>query len=188
MSAVDSAIEDVGSPAVIQRSPTNVSTYMYIYPKEKGGNSNEREALLPTTSGVVSGDLILVSGTYYLVRSVLEDRRVDTFFLYRVKLLMCNNTITIRSFDTATKAFIDASTGIPCAIIDSGSAAALSDRSITVPGARGTDSTYQLFAQSSNGIDKNSAFVDANNVALGVTEVNVYFASGLIEATVKVTS
>jgi len=189
MSSVDAAIKAVGIPAVIERDAGDVSTDLYIYPKAAGGHTFERNAMLPTTSGVVSGDLILAGGVYYLARSVLQDRRVSTFFVNRARLLVCNNVVTIRAYDDTSKAFIDAKTGVPCAIIDSSGAMALSDRGVVTPGFTGKDDTYRMFAQSSNGINRKSAFVDENSVSLSSNgEANPYFAEGLVEVPVKISS
>ena len=185
MSAVDQAIQDVGLAATIVRSSGNLSTYAYISPKVK--QYYERDALFPTDSGIADGDLLLASGNYYLVRSLIKDERSGEFFMYRAKLFICNNLVTRKEYNSSTKAFAINTTNISCLIIDAATAMTMSDRAVVMPGFSGKDNLYYLYAQSVAGITKNSLIEDDSSRSLRVSgNINPYFARGLVEVPVKI--
>lgn len=186
-SPVDEVIRSVGLACTIVRTSGNVSTYFYINPGKswKDAAPYARDGMMPTDSGVVSGDLIQYGSEYYLVVAILDDRRAGEFFFHKIRLFKCNNTITIKSYDAATKAFIDSKTGVPCLIVD-GRASVMSDRGIMVPGYTGKDLSYYLYAQDGAGISKNSIMVDlAGRHLRALDSINYYFAGGLVEVGVK---
>lgn len=185
--SVDDILKSVGATCTIIRTGGNVDTYLYINPKGSFEKSApyERNAMMPTDSGVVEGDLIQYLSDYFLAVSVFQDRRVGEFFYNKVRLFRCNNTITVKAYNSTTKVFADSKTGVPCLVIDS-NAYLTSDRGVVVPGFSGRDDIYYLYAQQSAGIGKNSILVDASSNHLRVADnINFYFASGLIEAPVK---
>jgi len=185
--SVDEVLKSVGEPVTIIRTGGNVSTYLYINPKGSFERSApyERNCMMPTDSGVISGDLIQHGSDYYLVVNLFEDRRVGEFFDYKARLFKCNTTVAVKAYNSMTKAFANVKTGVPCLIIDS-NAYLMSDRGVTVPGYSGRDDVYYLYAQSGAGIDKNSILVDAASNHFRATDnINAFFASGVVEVPVK---
>lgn len=190
MGAVDDVIKSVGVSSTIIRTIGNLSTWLYISPKGSFLGSRaayEREAMVPTDSGIVIGDLVHFANDYFLVVSLFEDRRVSEFFYYKAKLYRCNETITVQAYNATTKSFANSNTGIRCLIVSS-QAALDSDKGVVIPGFRGSDDVFYLYAQKSSlsGITKNSILIDSSLNKLRVGNgINPYFASGLIEVPVK---
>lgn len=181
--SVDQTIKDVGIAATIVRTSGNLSTYVYIYPKAPAQRNWERESLLPTDSGLADGDLILASGKYYLVTSWLQDERVGEVFLYKAKLICCNDAVSVKAYSGGN--WIDEKTNVPCLILD-GTSMAMSDRGIVVPGFSGKDDVHYLYIQSSAGVDRNSLIVDSSNRSLRVAGgPNPYYSKGLLEVPVR---
>lgn len=205
MGAVDEVIRSVGLSCTIIRpggstwgaSPwgtfrwgaddgiNNVSTYIYLNPKDAKG-TYERNPMLPTDCGVVGGDLIQVLTDYYLVAGLIEDRRVGEFFNYKARLFKCNSVVTVRAQNVGTKLFANVSTGVRCLITQT-LIGASEDKSIIVPGYGGKDRLFYCFVALTAGVNKNNILVDSIGRAFRVTEdMDPLYAPGLLRAMVKI--
>lgn len=186
-SSIDAVLKTVGEAVTIIRTGGNISTYLYISPKGSWLTRAyyERDGMMPTDSGIVVGDLISHLTNYYLVTALFDDRRVGEFFYYKVRLFKCNKSITIRAYNDTTKEFANASTNVPCLIIDTNAMTA-SDRAVAVPGFGGRDNVYYMYIQSSSGITKNSIIVDGSTSFRVAGNVNPYFTTGVYEVPLKI--
>lgn len=185
MSSVDDVLATVGEAVTILRGAGNVSTFFYIYPPKTISMLHGVDAMLPTTSGILGGDLIQHGSIYYLVVGVYQDKRAGEFFNYKVRLLKCNSVVTLRTQNSTTKQFANATTGVRC-LIASGGDSSLEDKSQIISRYNGRDNFYDCYLQASVGLTKNNLLVDGAGKVFRVSEeLDSFFASGIIRAKIK---
>lgn len=181
--SIDDTIADIGLDATIIRAAGDIDTHLYVKPKLKS-SPYDYEGWAKTADDITSGDLVLYNGGYYLVVGVSADKRAGDFFKNNIRLFRCDAEITLITYNTTTRDFTPSSTTIPCLILDGG-ITMTSDAAIAVPNVGGSDKTHYLYCQP-NDIDRKTTFKDQYGTAFKVGgSPNRYFASGLIEVSIK---
>ena len=181
--SIDDTIEDIGLPATIIRATGNIDTHFYVKPKLKS-SPYDYEGWAKTSDDIASGDLVLYNEGYYLIVGVSPDKRAGDFFKNNIRLFRCDAEIKLRTYIPATRKWTDASIAIPCLILDGG-ITMTSDMAMAVPNVGGSDKTHFLYCQP-NSINRKTVFKDQYGTAFKVSgSPNRYFASGIIEVSIK---
>ena len=173
MSIVDDTIKLAGSVMTIIRTPTNVSSYCWKGTMSRRGlepkSAFERFFLIPSDAGIVEGDLVLIGGDYHLVMSISTEGEFGETWCYQGTLYKCNSVITVRQYNSGTKAFITSATNIHCLITNEGWWGE-NDRNVAVQASRISSRAFTVYAQALAGIGKKSMIIDQASMRFRVSD------------------
>jgi len=174
-----------GKTATIIRSSGNLTIDIYIKPKSRTLLPYMRDFIADSDASpsgeLIEGDLVKDGTDYYLIVA-LSKMEMDVTYAVRGYMYKCNSTVTIKTYNSGTKAYESYATDLPCLITkehDEGQ----TDRGVVSPSRRESNKGFFVYAQSDKGIALKSYIIDQDSRKFRVADdINPFFAGGIVEA------
>lgn len=192
MSLIDENIRLSGRPATIIRSTGSVSTFMTaeVTGMEAGRRrldplqDFETAVMMPSDSGIVTGDLILLGSEYYLAMAAESKFYSSDMEYLRGLLYKCNSIVSIYYFNTTSKKYDTLhKSSIHCLITQVRAQAGVEDKSLIVKEYRGKSQPFQVFMKESDGLTSECIIVDQGNRRFRVSkDFDVFIADGISQS------
>lgn len=142
-------------------------------------------------SGIVEGSLLIDKDLSNLLAIVVEPKRLmGVVQYYRVKAYRCNSVVKVYGFNKATNNHSTLLVSdVPCLIIKTLISRTWKDDAAIATSMGGNLGSYQIFAQASSGIKKDSVLVDASNRRFRLKkEFDIFFSLGILSSEVTIES
>lgn len=189
---INEEIRLAGSDAEVVRTGGNVATYLYHgYVGSIAGRrridaeySYEAGYYLPTTSDAVSGDIILWSGSYYLIMAIKPVILMGEVVAKAGLLYETNAVVSIFAFNPTTRKHdISRKSGVRCLVTQKYAQDISDDKALMIREFRGRSTPFQFYAQEGTGLEKDDVVVDQDGRRYRVSrDFDVYRADGVIKA------
>jgi len=138
---------------------------------------------MPSDSGVIAGDMLLINNGYYLVMAVERKIFLWTLGLYKMTTYKCNSIVSIFFYDATTKQYTNkTAAGVHCLITQARATEWPTDKAVITPQYRGRHQPFQLYIQDSSGIVSGAdcIIVDQESRRFRISkQVDVFVADGI---------
>lgn len=163
-SLIDDTIKMAGRPITILRAAGNLSSFFWNGTFNRKGleppRSYERFFLIPSDSGIVTGDLIQDGTDFYLVMSLSREGEFGETWAFQGTLFKTNSVVSLNKYATGTQIFSQTKTGVNCLITRAHAFRGAEDDMAVLSSRSGRGSLWTLYARTSEGIDKGHTITD----------------------------
>lgn len=190
MSILDETIRISGRTVTLVRIAGDVTTYMRDSQTVLAGKRRidplsdfEVGAMFPSDSGIVSGDLVYDTVTYYLAMSVLSRKVWDELLCYDAMLYKCNSLVSIYYYNSSSKKpDLLIQENVPCLITQVRAPEWNEDKVAMAKSYKGKLQPFQVYMQDAQGLTNTSYIKDASGRHYRVSkDFDIFIAEGIIQ-------